>query len=160
MAANVESRRQRIAEFRRTLFDELAKAEPWLPVSEHAVGKAERKAKLQTLAAPVDGTVQQLAIRTGGGVVTPAQTLLVVVPVDSHIEIEAMVHNHDIGFVHVGQDAEIKVDAFKFSRYRVLHGKVLSVSQDAIPRDKAQDSNAEQPRGQGTDSSSDRRARN
>jgi hemolysin D len=83
--------------------------------------------------------VQQLAVHTIGGVVTPAQALLVVVPADSHLEIEAMVSNRDIGFVHPGQDAEIKIDTFNFTRYGLLRGKVMSVSQDAIVRDKPQD---------------------
>jgi hemolysin D len=89
--------------------------------------------------APVDGIVQQLSVHSIGGVVTPAQTLLVVVPADSHLEIEAMVLNRDIGFVHAGQDAEIKIDTFNFSRYGLLHGKVLNVSPDAITRDKPKD---------------------
>ena len=83
--------------------------------------------------------VQQLAVHTVGGVVTPAQSLLVVVPSDSQLEIEAMVSNRDIGFVHAGQDAEIKIDTFNFTRYGLLHGQVLSVSQDAIIRDRQQD---------------------
>src|SRR5271169_1867596 len=52
------------------------------------------------------------------------------VPSDSRLEIEAMVSNSDIGFVHAGQEAEIKVDTFNFTRYGLLHGQVLSVSQD------------------------------
>ena len=74
--------------------------------------------------------MQQLALHTIGGVVTPAQALMVVVPDDSRLEIEAMVSNRDIGFVHAGKRAEIKVDTFNFTRYGLLHGKVLSVSQD------------------------------
>ena len=61
--------------------------------------KAEQRTKLQLLTAPVDGVVQQLAVHTVGGVVTPAQALLVIVPTDSQLEIEAMVSNRDIGFV-------------------------------------------------------------
>ena len=80
-----------------------------------------------------------LAVHTVGGVVTPAQALLVVVPEDSHLEIEAMVSNRDIGFVRVGQDAEVKIDTFSFTRYGLIHGRVLSVSQDAIARDKPPD---------------------
>jgi hemolysin D len=99
--------------------------------------KAEQRTKFQALTAPVDGVVQQLAVHTIGGVVTPAQALLVVV--DSRLEIEAMVSNRDIGFVHPGQDAEIKIDTFNFTRYGLLRGKVVSVSQDAIVRDKPQD---------------------
>ncbi len=71
---------------------------------------------LVALTAPVDGVVQQLAMHTVGGVVTPAQALLAVVPLDSHLEIEAMVSNRDIGFVHTGQVAEVKVDTFSFTR--------------------------------------------
>jgi hemolysin D len=59
------------------------------------------------------------------------------VPIDSHLEIEAMVSNRDIGFVYAGQEAEIKIDTFSFTRYGLLHGKVVSVSQDAITREKA-----------------------
>ena len=43
-----------------------------------------------------------------------------------------MVSNRDIGFVRAGQQAEIKIDTFNFTRYGLLHGEVLSVSQDAI----------------------------
>jgi len=158
VAAILETRVQTIAEFRRTLLDELNKAEAKAAGLTHDVAKAEQRTNLQTLTAPVDGVVQQLAIHTVGGVVTPAQALLVVVPVDSHLEIEATVSNRDIGFVHAGQDAEIKVDTFPFTRYGLLHGKVLSVSQDAITRDKpadkandkvtGSDTSASEPKGQ------------
>jgi hemolysin D len=78
-------------------------------------------------------------VHTVGGVVTPAQTLMVIVPRDSHLEIEAMVSNHDIGFVHAGDDVEIKVDTFDFTRYGLLHGQVLSISSDSIVRDAPSD---------------------
>ena len=85
---------------------------------------------------PIDGTVQQLAVHTVGGVVTPAQQLMVIVPADSQLEAEAMISNRDIGFVSAGQQAEVKIDTFNFTRYGLLQGKVVSVSQDAIVRDK------------------------
>jgi hemolysin D len=134
-----EARAQAIAEYRRTLSDDLAKSEQKRNGLAQDLIKAEQKTKLQELRAPVAGVVQQLAIHTVGGVVTPAQPLLVVVPNDSRLEIEAMVSNRDIGFVHAGQEAEIKVDTFNFTRYGLLNGRVVSVSQDAIVRDKPQD---------------------
>jgi hemolysin D len=100
-----------------------------------AVAAIAARMKRQVLTAPADGVVQQLAVHTVGGVVTPAQQLAVVVPSDVVLEIEAMVPNREIGFVHVGQDVQIKIDAFNFTRYGLLHGRVLSVSQDAILRD-------------------------
>jgi hemolysin D len=138
-AAIRETRRQAVAEYQHALSDELAKAEQKANGLAQDLIKAEQKTRLQLLTAPVDGVVQQLAIHTVGGVVTPAQPLLVVVPSDSRLEIEAMVSNRDIGFVHAGQEAEIKIDTFNFTRYGLLHGEVLSVSQDAVIRDRPQD---------------------
>ena len=100
VAAIRETRGQAVAEYRHTLSDELAKAEQKANGLTQDLIKAEQKTRLQLLTAPVDGVVQQLAIHTVGGVVTPAQSLLVVVPSDSRLEIEAMVSNRDIGFVH------------------------------------------------------------
>ena len=84
------------------------------------------------LTSPIDGTVQQVAVTTIGQVVTPGQPLLVIVPSDGPIDVQAQVENKDIGFVEVGQEAIIKVDAFPFTRYGTLSGKVMQVSRDAI----------------------------
>src|SRR3546814_12195503 len=51
--------------------------------------KAEQKRGQQTLLSPIDGVVQQLAIHTLGGVVTPAQVLMAIVPNDARLEVEA-----------------------------------------------------------------------
>jgi hemolysin D len=139
VAAIRETRGQAEAEYRHTLSDELAKAEQKANGLAKDLIKAEQKTRLQMLTAPVDGVVQQLAVHTVGGVVTPAQPLLVIVPSDSRLEIEASVSNSDIGFVHAGQEAEIKIDTFNFTRYGLLRGKVLTVSQDAVIRDRRQD---------------------
>jgi len=66
---------------------------------------------------------------------------MMIVPRGSSIEVEAMISNRDIGFVEHGQDAEIKIDTFNFTRYGLLHGKVISVSRDAIVRDKPPERN-------------------
>jgi hemolysin D len=147
VAALTETRAQSAAEYRRTRFDELTKAEQKAAGLAQDVIKAEQRTKLQVLTAPVDGVVQQLAVHTIGGVVTPGQALLAIVPLDSHLEIEAMVSNRDIGFVHAGQTAEVKIDTFNFTRYGLLHGEVLNVSQDAITRDRAQDRSSNKPFG-------------
>jgi hemolysin D len=155
-AAIRETRSQAEAEYRRTLYDELAKAAQKANGLAQDLIKAEQKTRLQQLTAPVDGVVQQLAIHTVGGVVTPAQSLLIVVPSDSRLEIEAAVSNRDIGFVHSGQEAEIKIDTFNFTRYGLLHGEVLSVSQDAIIRDRQQDRSNDRGLGTQNDTSEPR----
>ncbi|MCC8980002.1 HlyD family type I secretion periplasmic adaptor subunit [Bradyrhizobium acaciae] len=138
MALLKETKERAAAEYRRATFDALAKAEQKAASTAQEVVKADQRTKLQQLTAPVDGVVQQLAVHTVGGVVAQAQALAVVVPSESHLEIEAMLSNRDIGFVHPGQRAEIKVDTFNFTRYGLLHGEVLSVSSDAITRDRPQ----------------------
>ncbi len=140
LAAIIQTRAQTVAEYRRTRYGELVDAERKAKGYKEDLIKAQEKTRLQLLTAPVDGTVQQLAVHTVGGVVTPAQVLLVIVPAESHLEIEAMVPNRDIGFVREGQEAQIKIDTFNFTRYGLLHGKVLSISRDAITRDKPADS--------------------
>jgi hemolysin D len=149
IAALRKSREQAVAAYRHSLLDGLAKSEQRAAELTQDVIKSERRTKLQALTAPVDGVIQQLAVHTVGGVVTPAQVLAVVVPLDSQLEIEATLSNADVGFVHAGQEAEIKVDTFNFSRYGLLHGRVLSVSRDAIERERGQPGTSGVPSAEG-----------
>ena len=107
------------------------------------VVKANFRLDRTVLRAPIDGTVQQLAVTTLGQVVTTGQPLMVIVPSEGAIEIEALVQNSDIGFVEVGQEATIKVNAFPFTRYGTVDGRVIRVSRDAVDaKDAAQSSDA------------------
>jgi hemolysin D len=126
-----EQRRQVEQEFRRVALDRLTEVTTRASSLGHELAKAERRDQLQRLTAPVDGVVQQLAVNTVGGVVTPAQTLMVIVPADSRVEIEAQVLNRDAGFVRPGQDAEVKVDTFLFTKYGLVPGHVTHVAKDA-----------------------------
>jgi hemolysin D len=71
-------------------------------------------------------------MHTVGGIVTPAQELMVIVPQSAQLEIEAYVENRDIGFVYEGQAAAIKLDAFPFTKYGTLEGEIIDLSDDAI----------------------------
>jgi hemolysin D len=153
-AALEAQREQTKAEYEKGIMTDLAEAEQKAGQLAEDMIKAEKRMQEQVLRAPIDGTVQQLALHTIGGVVTPAQALMVVVPADSRIEIEAMIQNNDIGFVHDGDPAEIKIDTFNFTKYGLLHGKVLSVSADSISRDKpAGQASADKTANAGTHSS-------
>lgn len=135
LAALQAQRQQAAAEYHRGVTADLAEAQRKASALGEQLVQARQRARLQTLRAPVDGTVQQLAVHTEGGVVTPAQVLLAVVPLGSRVEVEAYVPNRDIGFVRAGQVAAIKVDTFNFTRYGMLNGTITSVSQDAVSRD-------------------------
>ncbi|MDG9670220.1 HlyD family type I secretion periplasmic adaptor subunit [Hahella sp. CR1] len=94
--------------------------------------KAEQRSRQTRLTTPIDGTVQQLAVHTVGGVVTPAQELMLIVPEHSEMEVEALVLNKDIGFVQEGQSAEVKVDTFNFTKYGIIDAELVDLSDDAI----------------------------
>lgn len=98
--------------------------------------KAEQRARQYRLIAPIDGSIQQLVVHTVGGVVTPAQVLMEIVPENSTIEVEAFVLNQDVGFVKAGQKAEIKVDTFNFTKYGLIDADLVNLSDDAIQDEK------------------------
>lgn len=138
-AALIEAQRQQntlAAEIRSQLLDQLNLATQKAASLEQELVKAEQRNRLMTLTAPVAGTVQQLAVTTVGGVVTPAQPLMVIVPRENVLEVEAMLPNKDIGFVNAGQDAEIKIETFPYTKYGTLHGTITQVSSDAIQDEK------------------------
>src|SRR5262249_50347635 len=77
---------------------------------------------------------QQLAVHTIGGVVTPAETLLAIVPAEDSLVVEAAVQNRDVGFIRAGQTVRVKIEAFNFTLYGLIEGKVLDVTRDAGSR--------------------------
>ncbi|MEW5746111.1 MAG: HlyD family type I secretion periplasmic adaptor subunit [Nitrospirota bacterium] len=98
--------------------------------------KARKRYDLERLCSPVDGTVHGLSSYTVGGVLTPAQPTVTIVPHGTPLIIEAMAQNKDIGFLRVGQEAEVKLDTFPFQKYGTLKGKVVWLSPDAIEDEK------------------------
>lgn len=122
------------AEVLRTLRDREAQADLKLKQLAEEGAKAHKRNQLTRLVPPVDGTVQQLAVHTAGGVVTEAQVLLVLVPEEAQVTAE-VVHK-DIGFVRAGQDVEIKLETFPYTRYGTVPATVQSVSADAVNDEK------------------------
>lgn len=98
--------------------------------------KADQREKQTVLRAPVAGVIQQLAIHSVGGVVTSAQPLMVVVPDATQVTAEVTIANQDIGFVNAGQDAEIKLETFSFTKYGTVKAIVENVSADAVTDEK------------------------
>jgi len=98
---------------------------------EEELNKAREINAKQMLYAPVGGRVQELSISTVGGVVTDAQQLMLIVPDEEKFEVEVFLENKDIGFVHEGMSAEIKINTFPFTKYGVIEGVVSNVSNDA-----------------------------
>jgi HlyD family secretion protein/hemolysin D len=98
------------------------------------LAKAKRRFDLATIRAPLGGVITQLNIRTVGGVVSSAQQLVSITPNGSPLEVEVVLPNREAGFVREGQEVQVKVDAYPFTRYGLLKGEVISVAQDAEPQ--------------------------
>lgn len=134
-AARSEASRRRegvVAQTRRTMLDLQQEANQKETSLIQQLTQARYRETLALLRASVDGTVQQLAIHTVGGVVTPAQQLMVIVPTDQPVEVEAMLENKDVGFVRPGQTVTLKIETFTFTKYGTVEGEVVSISNDAI----------------------------
>lgn len=136
LAEAKNNRRALVSEFQQIKQAELSALETKAASLSQEVTKAGQKAELQRLVSPIDGVVQQLVVHTVGGVVTPAQPLLIVVPQYHPVEVEAQLENKDVGFVKEGQPAEIKIETFPFTLYGTIPGKVLTVSDDALSVNK------------------------
>jgi hemolysin D len=130
--AAVEQRSQAWAEFKARTSTELVEATKKRDAAQQEFIKAHQRWSQQTLKAPIDGVVQQLAVTTLGGVVTAAQPLLTVVPENSPLEIEAQVMNRDVGHLRIGQRVVNKVETYDFTRYGFIEGEVLWVGTDAV----------------------------
>ncbi len=124
---------QFIADNENKLADAARKADE----ARQALAKADARLARTRLYAPTDGVVQQMAVTTVGQVVTTGQQLVVLTPIGGKLQVEALVANLDIGFVKPGQDAVIKIDAFPFTRFGALHGKVVNIASAAIAEQDA-----------------------
>ena len=90
----------------------------------------------QTITSPCDGYVDKLFRHTNGGVVTPAQQLFAITPINTPLMIKATVLNQDIGFVKEGMNVSVKIDTFNFQKYGMIEGEVKTVSKNSIEDEK------------------------
>jgi hemolysin D len=125
-----------LAETRRATREREAQAELKRQQLLQERAKATARERLTLLSAPASGTVQQVSVHTVGGVVTEAQTLMVIVPRDAEVTAEVSIENKDVGFVSEGLPAEIKLETFPFTHYGTVPAKVTRVSADAVADEK------------------------
>ncbi len=123
---------QTYAEARQLLLGELAQAEADVALRREEYAKSQRRSTLSRITSPVDGTISQLSIHTEGGVVEPAKPIMAIVPVSDRMVVEASLLNRDVGFVSVGQEVQVKLEAFPFTRYGTIPGRVTSIGSNAV----------------------------
>ena len=135
LAATIEAQKKRISqlqsnsrsELQKELTDIRAKIEQLRP----NLDKTTYREGLMELKAPQAGTVKDLATTTEGAVVQPGSVILTLVPQGEPLFADVAIKNEDIGFIQVGQTAQVKLAAYPFQKYGLLTGKVVRVSADA-----------------------------
>ncbi len=136
IASAREQREQTIAEFERARLSELTEAQQQVASLRQELLKVTERYGRSRLIAPDDGTIMDLQVTTVGGVVTPAQELMKIIPKDAELEIEAMLMNKDRGSVKPGDIADIKLEAYNFLKYGTILGRVRFISSDAFQHEQ------------------------
>lgn len=95
---------------------------------------AQRREQLNATEAyaPMDGVVRNVRLTTQGGVARPGEEIMQIVPIDDDLIVEAKVKPADIAFVKPGLPATVKLDAYDYSIYGSLNGKVSYISADTL----------------------------
>lgn len=93
----------------------------------------EYSRRLDVIRAPVEGMVVGVGARAVGELVKAGSVLFTINPSDRPLVGRIQVPNKDVGRVKVGLRAKLKVDAFPYQNYGVVHGKVVEISPDAKP---------------------------
>ena len=132
LAALRAQKSRTVAEYARERRAELAAVRGRMIVLREDIRQARERRARHTLVSPVAGVVQDLAVHTRDGVVEPGTQIMVIVPRDTGLRVEAFVSNADVGFVRPGQRATLKIATFDFRRYGTVEGTVTNVARDAV----------------------------
>lgn len=119
-------------EFMRKLLEQRQEFTRRRDVLEPELQKASARVAFQELRAPASGYIKELSVHTLGGVVGGGEQLMMVVPHTEDLAVEAMIENKDIGFLREGQVAEIKLDAFPYTKYGLIEGRLERIAADAV----------------------------
>ena len=122
--------------FRSTTLKEFADKQKQSTELHAEVDKTSFKNEKQRIVSPVDGHISTLLFHTIGGVVTPAQKLMTVVPLTAPLVMKAQVLNKDIGFVKDKMPVSIKVDTFDFQKYGILQGVTRNIAKHSVDDEK------------------------
>ena len=117
---------------------ELNKIEEDLSASLQTLALRQDQLDHVVLRSPTNGIVKNIRITTLGGAVKPSEEVMQIVPVEDDLVIEAKIKPSDIAFLRKGQRANIKIDAYDYSIYGSLEGKLIYISADTITEETKQ----------------------
>jgi adhesin transport system membrane fusion protein len=117
-------------DFNREVSEELGRVETALAQTEEQLKTASELVNQTALYSPIEGIVKNLRQHTIGGVVQPGEAIMEVVPAEDTLVIETKLSPIDVGYVRVGQRADVKILTYDFLRYGSLPGLVKNVAAD------------------------------
>lgn len=123
---------QQQAEWRKSIREALRNERQRLVDLTQEQIKAEDRSQLHTITAPVSGIVQQIKANASNGVVSQGQELMTLVPDNVELLAEISLLNKDVGFVLAGQEVEVKIDSFPYTKYGTVKAQVRNVSRDSM----------------------------
>lgn len=126
------SRTERINRFRQEVSAELVRLQNELAMLDEQLVVRNDQMERTTLTSPVDGIVKRVHMNTVGGVVGGGTPIMEISPMGGRLLVEARVRPRDIGFVSVGQGAEVKLSGYDYNVWGGLHGSVHFISPDAL----------------------------
>ncbi len=119
------------ANLRRSLLSRASDIDARLATLFEERQSAERRLKGAQLTAPASGIVDQLSIFTVGGIAEAGAELMRIVPTDTEIELEGTFSNQDIGFLEIGQTANIGLESYPAERFGFVKGRVVDIAADS-----------------------------
>ena len=131
-----EEKNSFISQFKDTKYQELQTIQKEQRNLQSQINAIKFQNQKQSIVSPTDGYIAKLMINTIGGVVTPAEKLISIVPKDSPLIVKVNVLNQDIGFVKNDMNSKIKIDTFSFQKYGFFEGKIINVGNFSIDDEK------------------------
>lgn len=111
---------------------EVARVEEELSSNRYKLEERRSVLEHTDLTAPVAGIIKYLKVNTVGGVLRAGDELMQISPTESEMVVEARINPVDIGQLKLGLPVQIKLDAFDYSVYGMLLGKLTYLSSDTL----------------------------
>lgn len=127
-----QQRAERVSRFRQEASSELVKVQTDLAQLDEQMVVRQDAMTRTVLKSPVRGVIKTIKVNTVGGIVTTGATIMEISPLGPRVLIEARVKPRDIGFIRIGQTAEVKLSGYDFNVYGGLEGKIEYISPDAM----------------------------
>lgn len=98
---------------------------------EGQLAQAAKQQEQEFIRAPIDGRVYNILVSPSEGTVEAGEELLSILPEDNSLVLDVKVLNRDIGFIHEGMRAKVKMATFPFQEFGTIEGEVLQISPNA-----------------------------